>query len=197
MHLWDTTNSIIGSWWNDWEDFTGEKLQLSEKIIDVNYIKNIYDPKKLLVEKNKSVDDKNYDYHPSLRANLAVKNVLESHKKAYELIDNPDSYDKIFCTRLDIKYESKLQLEELENEYLLYPEFPRLDAVDLVSDLWLIGNPEQIKTKINIVNSIDDLWYSKSDFNSIPFEKIVTDYLISNNIKYKHSNLKYSVPRIF
>jgi hypothetical protein len=123
---------------------------------------------------------------------LGLRFMLKSSENILDQALKYDNYDFIFETRMDIKYESKLDLNEFNSKELMCFEVKH----DYAMDFWFFGSTENMKIKIDYANNIQKYWYDK-DYMNIWYESGLLHYLNDNNIKCKKSSLRFQVPRIF
>lgn len=184
ISTWNTVSQPIGSHWTGWKPLTEKQLKQASTPVNVAGIYEAYKPKSLLIGTDKQVGESKSPKH---RANLAVKNCLRQLKQAYQLVKDYDSYDVVFCSRMDISYTSKLSIEELSTEFLMTPE-----VGTWVADVWVFGPTKLIDIKINYIDHIDAYW----DFEGL-HEHAIQKYLLDKKVPLKQSSLEYDVPRIF
>lgn len=199
IHTWDRINAKSGSHWNGWEDQTqGVLEEKSSKTIDFEGIKKSYNPKHIIVETDRGTDYLKSRYNKHIpNSHLGVKNMLESSLKAFEMARQYEKYDKYFSTRLDINYLSKLDINELNSSNLLIPKTAYDGKYPYIFDIWTAGSEEQLETKTNFYNAIDDYWYNYTDnFHAYIYECALKQYYNDNKIQTQTSEIKYCAPRI-
>lgn len=196
IHTWDTVNTFHGSHWNGWVDLTGEKLDMSLQTPDFTAIHKAYKPKMMIVEKETPVIEmqkKSHACQDKNTANSAVRNILTAFRNLFETVRSQGTYDKYFCTRMDIKYTSDLVIEDLERPYLMSPDIEHNDFCDI----WVVGDDHQIDIKTRYVYHIDEYWYNKHDYNNYHHEWALKQYIHDQGIPCKNLGLSYEVVRLF
>jgi len=199
IHTWDKVNAQSGSHWNGWEtQVSGSLAEESSKMTDVEAIVKAYNPKRMIVEPDKGTDHLKEKYVKNIpTSHLGVKNMLESCLKVFNTAKEYGKYDKYFSTRLDINYLSKLNVAELQTSKLLIPKTAYDKTHPYIFDIWTIGSEEQLKTKTNFFNAVDNYWYNATDnFHSYIYEQALKVYYNDNNIETQTSQLNYCAPRI-
>ena len=92
IHTWDRVNSTAGSHWNGWAE-------------------------DIIIEKDKGIQHHKKNLPHISLPHLGVKNMLDSCLKVFNMAKNHKKYDKFFSTRMDIRYLTKFDKNEL---YKLY-----------------------------------------------------------------------------
>jgi hypothetical protein len=195
IHTWDRTNPIVGSYWNGWGYLTGEALKAALATPDISGIFEAYKPKVLMVEQDKLPDLSRYKNPNEIPYNapgcFGVKLMLESSRKAFETMKSYGVYDRVFSTRLDLNYESKLNINEVQSDRLVGA------STDGNFDIWMMGTTEQMDIKTQYVNHIDTYWYDR-DMINMHYEGALLKYLQDNNLgDFITSDISYTTPRIF
>lgn len=194
IHTWDITNAKVGSYWNGWSTLSKELLDKSTQPIDVARIKNVYKPKVLVVEEDRGVDTTGYPEHPRMEAYLGAKNMLYSARKSFTHATGYDNYDRIFSTRMDILYENKFDIEELNDTSLICSNHGH--PSNIAFDLWMHGTPEHINIKTEYLYYIDEMFLKNPYLDMLWYEHVFSQYLHSRNVQFKKSSLNCSIPRI-
>ena len=194
IHTWDRTNPIVGSYWNGWGYLTGEALKLASTPPDISGILEAYKPKMLLIEQDRLPDLSRFG-DPSGVPHTApgcmgVKLMLESSRKAFEAMKSYGTYERVFSTRLDLNYQSKLSIDEVQSDSLIGA------SRDGAFDIWMMGTTKQMDIKTQYVDHVDRYWY---DYNmGLDYETTLRSYLQDNNLgDFVASNLAFNTPRIF
>lgn len=193
IHTWDRTSPIVGSWWNGWGYLTGDALEIASATPDISEIIEAYKPKMIIVEQDRLPDLSRYENNDNIPHNapgcLGVKLMLESSRKAFEAMKRYGVYDRVFSTRLDLNYQSKLNIDEVHSGRLVA-------ASGGAFDIWMMGTTEQMDTKTQYVNHIDRYWYDRDIY--LDYETTLCRYLQDNNLgDFITSNITYTTPRIF
>jgi hypothetical protein len=194
IHTWDRANPIVGAPWNGWGYLTGEKLKAASATPDISGIFEAYKPKVLIVEQDKLPDlsrYKNPNEIPSIAPGcFGVKLMLESSRKAFEAMKSYGTYDRVFSTRLDLNYTSKLNINEVQSDKLVAAR------IGGAFDIWMMGTTEQMDIKTQYFNHVDAYWYNR-DIN-FHYEETLHEYLRDNNLgDFTASDISYTTPRIF
>ena len=197
IHTWgDCINPKISAPWNGWTTLNENQLAISSTKPDLNGIFQTYKPKIMIVEEDPGPDITLLpeEFRSDLRSpgNVGVKNMLRSARTIFEAATKYKKYDKIFNTRLDIKYNSKLtEIEILSDKLLSPPSFGHIE-------LWMFGTTEQIDKKTNFVNHIDKYWYHNPQYLEVAYELTFITYMLDQGIPVNSaSNLQYEIIRPF
>lgn len=191
IHTWDCVNAEVGAHWNTWSD---ELKEISAKKINESEITAIYNPIKIVVEKDIGIEYWTNLYPNIQRHYLGIKNLLYSQKKVFEMSKEYKIYDRYVSTRLDINYTSNINLKELVSKYYIVSN-SAIHPHNMVFDFWSIGSLEHMEIKSKYFNEIDKYWFTK-DMYTYCYEHGLHDYLVDNRIPICRSNVKYNVPRI-
>tara|TARA_R110000868_G_scaffold405811_2_gene685641 strand:+ start:846 stop:1559 length:714 start_codon:yes stop_codon:yes gene_type:complete len=196
IHTWDRVNSTSGSNWNGWIEEL-PTTDISSQIIDLNGIIKAYNPIDIIIEKDKGIKHfKTNLPHVSL-PHLGVKNMLDSRLKVFNMAKQHKKYDKYFLNRMDIKYLSKFDKNELLFDELIISKSGYSNKLPLIFDLFVIGSEIQIEIKTNYINHIDEYWYNySSDLYRYSYEEALQKYCVNNGIIAKASCMDYCAPRI-
>lgn len=197
IHTWETVNATTGSPWNgNWNDLSPANLAISQQIINIQGIHEIYKPKIYIVQKNKEIN------HPGLqsgtglyKAHLGVKCMLESSRTAFEMACKQDNYDKFVDTRLDVNFLSKFDLNELNSENMIVELYqPEV----LFRDLIIIGTKEQLDIKTNFLNHIEHYWYQHLlQGSTMYYEHALFQYCKDHKLTFQNTSLLFDTPRPF
>ena len=198
IHTWDRVNMRFGSWWNGWvNELEGDSLRISEQLIDFTGIYNAYNPKKILVEPDRLPDiSKYFDINSvpdGAYANLGTKNMLYSEKQGFEMATSYGEYDKIFSTRMDVFYHTKMTEDEFLSDALV--------VSNQVSpwhayDIWMLGDTKTMRIKSDYYHHIDTYWFERGLF-SLSYENQLLNYLHDNNINnFLQTKTNFSVERV-
>jgi hypothetical protein len=215
IHTWDTKNALNASHWNPngWvKNLDSHNLEISRQLPDLGGIYNAYKPKVLLVEPNMGID---YSLVPGivyinqpielininqsiLPACIGTKNMLYQSKRIFTVANSYDEYDYFFSTRMDIDYPTKLT--DKEAEAMLNSDSitsPPLSPVDFY-DVWCFASKNLMGIKTDYYYHIDNYWFKKTrNFFNYGYERALHQYITDNKIKVRHSNLDYSMIRLF
>lgn len=197
IHTWDKVNPSFGSWWNGWQNsLDGENLIKAQKTPDFSGIYEAYKPKKFLIEEDKMPEvSKYYDINnipTGALAHFGTKNMLESERKGFEMAMSYGNYDKIFSTRLDIKYHTKISEDEINSDSLIIS-----DNFNGNFDVWMLGDIKTMDIKSNYFNHINRYWFDKGIFSTW-YENALLNYLKDNGIHNMiRTKTDYSMIRIF
>jgi hypothetical protein len=201
IHTWDRINSKYGSFWNENFDLLqGEMENISSKILDLDEIKKIYNPKNLIVELDRGSDCILQKY-PTLSnstfnlPHLAVYNMFLSQYKVFNLTEEFGDYDIYFSCRFDLIFKNKLNIEELN--YKEYITTKYWQNTSLAFDVFSFGSKNVMDIKSKFYNKIWDYWYSKNIPDSYWIEHAVTEYYIDNQVQLKSSSLDFEIKRLF
>lgn len=208
LHTWNKVNARSGSWWNSYEkEILDPELQfLSSQLSPIEQIKEIYKPIFLTVEEDPSWNDLSYNWakdkysnridfnNPITIPKLGIKFVLEALSKTLDKVISHANYDRIFCTRLDLLYLNRLDPSEFTIQKLIVSK-TRFSSLDFIQDIFFHGIPDIVKSRIELYNHIDNIWYDKN-FIDIDYEIALTEYLKQKNIPISESSLKFQIPRI-
>jgi hypothetical protein len=192
IHTWDCVNSTHGAHWNGWNyapirDISREKIAASG-------ILNAYNPKQLVIEKERGTDYWTHLYPHVPSDFLGIKNLLHSQKTAFEVSKLHGIYDRYIFTRMDINYTSDLIAEELHSDYYIVSKANHFSN-EMIFDFWSIANFTQAEIKSNYLSEVDNYWFNK-DVTTYFYEHALNDYLIDKKILVQRSNVTYNVPRI-
>lgn len=195
IHTWDTVNAQTGSHWNGWVDLKGQHLDISNQKIDATGILNAYEPTSLIIEPHPPVDISWCEFvDTTTKANYAVKNMLYSSRKAFEAAKNHNDYDYYFDLRMDIYFDSKLDVNEFYTEKIMTPK-------GFNTDLFMFGNKTLIDTKTRYYYDIEEYWYRHERFKTMGYESALISYLAEKGIYYgsgwTESNLNWRFIRPF
>lgn len=195
IHTWDTVNAITGSHWNGWNDLQGEHLELSKKKIDATGISQAYQPKCLIIDQHPEVDISWCEFSDvTTKANYAVKHMLYSSRKAFEVAKEYDEYDVYFDLRMDIYFDSGLDINELFSGKLM-------TAKGMNTDLFMFGNKSLMDTKTGYYYDVEDYWYKNERFKTTGYEAALISYLAEKGIHqgsgWTESNLNWRCVRLF
>lgn len=199
IHTWDKVNASTGSYWNGWIDLTGDKLNLSNQLTDFTGIYQTYKPKILIAEEHPTVDITQFnDPRIDFKATYAVKYYLNARRKIFEIAKNYNNYDYFFVSRLDIKYSSKFDINELLTNKLITPNDGGADR----HDLFIMGSENYINIHTKFAYDLEDYWYKSGLYKqTIFYEHVLKKYLhehgINFNINVIRSNLKFDIIRLF
>lgn len=199
IHMWDKTSQTIGSYWNNYQPLTEDQFEKANVFPDIQSIHKIYKPKVLMVESEREIDmsiyNPKYYQDPKFKSSLGVKSVFYASRKVFELATQYGEYDMFFATRMDIKYTSKLNINELGRDCLTVPHNKHF-----VNDIWMFGPKKYLDIRTNYYHHIDDYWYNNpnyDNFMNVWQEIVMTKYLNDNNVPTQISDLCFEVPRIF
>ena len=143
IHTWDRVNSTSGSHWNGWTEELPSN-DTSSNVIDLSGIIKAYKPTDIVVEKDKGISRFKKELPHISLPHLGVKNMLNSCLKVFNMAKQHDKYDKFFSTRMDIRYLSKFNKDELLFDELVIGKTNYDDTHPFVFDIWGIGSEKQI-----------------------------------------------------
>ena len=194
IHTWNRTSPIVGSYWNGWGYLTGTALELASATPDISGILEAYKPKMLIVEQDRLPDLSRYKDSSEIPSKapgcLGVKLMLESSRKAFEAMKSYGVYDRVFSTRLDLNYQSKLSIDEVHSDRLIAA------GSSGAYDIWMMGTTEQMDIKTQYITHVDTYWYDR-DIN-LDYETTLHNYLQDNNLgDFMASSAIITIPRIF
>jgi hypothetical protein len=201
IHTWDRKNSKHGSYWNGWSSrLSGPLEDVSSEIIDIKQIVKTYNPKHMMVETDHGIDYLPNPYNASPQY-LPIMRWLESSRKVFEISQSFGDYDRYFMARLDVDFETPLDIEELKSDFMYFPSWWAMHDETVpgklgLLDLFHFGNKEQLASRVGYKNKIGELWYAKIPSNRNTYEGAFTGYMHSTGVQIKNSNLKYTVPRV-
>lgn len=198
IHTWDKVNALTGSYWNGWKDLEGEAHRISSQLTDLNGIYETYKPKILISEEHPVVDVSQFnDPRINFKATYAVRHMLFSRRKVFEAAKQYGNYDVYFNTRLDIKYFSKLDINELNSGKLLVPtdQYGRYD-------IFMFGPEKYIDIHSRFAYDLEDFWYKSNLYQTnIFYENVLQNYISQKGLRFGleifHSNLKFDMVRLF
>jgi len=197
IHTWDMKDHNTKSW---------NSRNLKQKQVDsllINKIKNLYNPKKLIVEKQKPIDSVTIPYLLNDKISFSTEtmeymfysmNISNQMRKKYSL-DNEIFYDYILVLRPDIDIISIFDIDS----YVMQAELMNMDVekcrffptrnvtasndvkllINQPNDLFFFGKPKLIDTYIASNLSIDSK-YAKD--HAISIVSIYTSIEIKNDI---------------
>ena len=162
--------------------------------IDVNEILNTYKPKKFHVQDYAQYYNNRFDnikfldrqddiFKTDERAKMHGSNWVERLrdqwyivKQGWNVIDNPEIYDKIIRLRVDVQLH-KIVIDESPN--LIVPnKFVPDDITYIVSDHFAIGKPEDMEKYCNLFDNIKSM-YLKDNID-ISFAEYMLKYYLNN-----------------
>lgn len=195
IHTWgDQVSPPLGSAWNGWVDLNDEQMKVASSRPDINGIFQAYNPKIMIVEPEPGINLELLPEHlrnevPS-RPNLGTKNMLYSTRSIFEAAMKYDDYDFIFNTRLDVEYNSKLNINELNSG--------KVFRSNMHEELWMFGSTDFMDIKTNYYHYIDQYWFQHPDYVRISYEQAFYRYLYDNNVREIYaSDLQYKILRPF
>jgi hypothetical protein len=196
IHTWDRVNSTAGSHWNGWTEEL-PKSDISSEVIDLSGIIKAYKPIDIIIEKDKGLQHHKKNLPHISLPHLGVKNMLDSCLKVFNMAKQHKKYDKFFSTRMDIRYLTKFDKNELLSDELIIGKTGYDNKLPLTFDIWSIGSEKQIETKTNYINYINNYWYNcKLDLHHYVYEAALKRYYDDNGIVVKRSSMDYCAPRI-
>lgn len=193
IHTWNRVNPSIGSYWNGWVDLTGEKLKISNEYADVTGIIKTYNPKIIMVEEHPIVDTSWCSFaNDETKAQCGVKYMLYSSRKIFEESLKYNDYDYFVSTRLDIKYLSKLDVNEinLQRNHLIIPNCMNFD-------IFALGPKHLIDIKTNYYYHVDQYWYHNPCFINSGYETVLARYLSDNRLPLLKTGINFEIVRPF
>lgn len=195
IHTWDRVNSMSGSWWNGWGDVVPENIkEISGQKPDIESIKKIFNPQSLIVDNDPSwIISETAEQTIGKVAKFNVRHILKSLKQTFDIAKQYDNYDRIFCTRLDIKYLSKLDKAELEDPRIFFSKTYHTSE-NVTQDIFFHGGVSVVQKRIDLCDCIDQYWYSQNINED--YEGVLNKYIKDKNISYTESSLKFCIPRI-
>lgn len=197
IHTWDTLNTNLSSHWSNYKQLTQEDLNVSNKKLDAEKLYEIFKPKKLIVEKHQNVLFDGIEMASTkLKAMHGVKNMLYSSKKCFNEAKK-DNYDLYFSLRLDILWQSKINLQNLNLDTLWCPVLEWPGEKRMAWDVFMIASKKNMKIKTSYLNFINKYWLDKKDSENILYEDALTDYLVDNKINFDFIDLKWDLVRLF
>lgn len=194
IHTWDEMTGTTPAWWKTQMNPTERDIASTK--IDEKEIVSIYSPKNMLVETQRSLLPVPWRSHLPYPA-YTVKVVYESVLKAVNMAKNNDTYDRIFLTRMDINYLSKLDVNEFKSPKLFVPPMKFL-LVDCkaASDLWIHGTQKDIITSANYFWEIEKRLFQCPD-KDLFHEIIWHNYMRENGVQFAVSKMDFETVRMF
>lgn len=172
-----------------------EEKAVASKGVDLEDLKRIYRPKEILVEHQRSLLPVPARAHSPYPA-YSVKVTYESMKKAFNMTLG-EHYDRVFMTRMDLRYTTKLNPKELSAPKLHVPPVKLLLwGHHAATDLWLHGTQEQIKTSTDYFWEIEQRFFKRTEIDYY-HELAWHDYIREQKLPIAVSRLECEIVRLF
>lgn len=207
IHIWDRVNCYTSSWWNGWnEQLPKHLLSLSSVAPDFNKIRQMYKPIDMIIDQDPSWETPQHQWakekyahhyrinHPQANSRFGAKYILYAFKKIFDVAKQYDNYDRMFCSRIDIQFKSKLNLEELNRSELILSR-TKFSSPSFRQDIFFHGSVNHVDIRSKLYDHIDQYWYNQ-DFIKMEFEHALTNYLKDYNVPCDESDIKFVIPRI-
>jgi hypothetical protein len=173
-----------------------ENLDLNK----LNKFINIFKPKKVLVEEQKTFDNTNHISISggnipmwSARYYQSVKSQAYSKKKSSELIDNINDYDLIIILRNDLIFNHEINLNEvnLDSNQIMC----KMTLSNKIEDYIFCSTPLSTIKMVEFYNTQDDIYINnrgtKCEFN----EFHIYTHLINNSVSINNYNFNVTIKR--
>ena len=183
--------------WNDIDSMTTSSNPIRSynkgKQIDINELTNLYNPKKILIEKQIIKDpDLLWNYGPQSYYGMAC--CYYGWSKSLNLIDNLNNYNIVIKLRPDVIIYPKFlnninKYIDLLNEYDVIVFCMRIKNhlnvnYPVGNDIFFMGKTDAIKFMCNYYNSYDNINKNLKNNNfSTPEEVYWHEYILKNNLK--------------
>lgn len=198
IHTWNKLNTQIGQHWAKYQNLTDEQIALSNSLVDIEKIKEVYKPVQIFVEPDPGITLSESDDNQKKAAH-GVKNMLYGSRKAFEYAKNHNKYDIFFSLRLDILWESKLvDIDSFDTNTLWCPILQWAGGQRRAWDVFMFGTQEQIDIKTQYLYNIDKYWFNdNTNPENTLYEDALTNYLTDNKINYNDPNITWRLNRLF
>lgn len=194
IHTWSETSNVNNSWWVDMQG-NRKFIEDARKPVNIQEIIDIYKPKEILVEPQRSLlpvpgwEKQKHDAY-------ALKIIYESLRKSVNMAIKHGPYDRIFTQRMDMNCLTKFDPKELNSDRLFVAPHSQFLDMGACSDIWGHGTQRQMDIWANFYWRIEELVYfanNKSVHGELAFHR----YLKSHNIPISVSKLNFQIIRMF
>jgi hypothetical protein len=208
IHTWDRVNSMYGSFWNKWfSRLEGEAEEMSAKTLDLDSIRKIYKPKRIIVETDIGIELVHRELPQitsinSTVSHLGAYNMVKSQWIAFNMAKSTHRYDRYFSCRPDLMFPNKLDFAELQQEEFMMvpPTFADYNdpRTEMIFDIFAFGTEQIMELRANFYKNIWNYWYSTNNVTGGYFlEHAATKYFRDNGIQARPSSLNFEIKRLF
>ena len=208
IHTWDRVNSMYGSFWNKvFDRLGGEYEEISAQTPDLDFIKKIYKPKYMLVERDLGIELA-YTELPQLRnikatvSHIGAYNMVRGQWQVFQMAKQTSNYDRYFSCRFDLSFPNQLDITELHQEEFMMvpPTFTDYNdpRTEMIFDIFAFGTEKIMELRANFYHKIWDYWYSRGDVTGGYYlEHAATKYFRDSGIQARPSSLYFDIKRLF
>ncbi len=198
MHVWDISNVSLDN-------------TQTESEISIDELVELYKPKKIVVENYFDISTDLINKTKSYNLSLCgvpdrVISSLYKIQSCFNLIEDPDEYDLIIRSRIDIFLNEDLNIEIIDKESINIPNCQNRHTTNNgeyylsiphdsygILDVFSIGNYENMKKYCNVYSNLDDLCINKGiEFHA---EKLVYKNLVLQDTKISRFDLNFYLLR--